>query len=259
MQSSGRDTDKHNNENIDGRQVEQINKRKVLYVHVGKTGGETIHRHYLNNLANLHSQQLHVHALDHQMIQDFKPIIISMRNPVDRLISAYRWSHPLIEGSRAYTMKQEMNPFYKCCPTLRKFGEVLFESNRTACGVIARSQSLRTVNYKNHINLDLCAYVGGEGIVSSLEKKKWRVFIINTESLESDFNHTASIMKWTVQFKTNSSNYFGHSLKRQSNEEVVSDLTRQKFRKYLELTGEMDMYDTLRTKFGFKRRAGQAS
>lgn len=53
----------------DARYVQKNNKKKVLYVHVGKTGGETIYQHYLNNFTNLHAQQLHVHALDHEMVR----------------------------------------------------------------------------------------------------------------------------------------------------------------------------------------------
>lgn len=139
-----------------------------------------------------------------------------------------------------------MNPFYVCCPTLQKFVDVLFESNSTKCGTFARSQSQQTAIYQAHIALDSCAYVAG--VLSELKKKKTQVFIINTESLETDFYRIARTLGWSLR-NHSSSNYIGHSFKLKPHEEVTSEDTRQKLKKYLELTGELNMYNTLQAEF----------
>lgn len=243
----------------DGGVVDSRNKHKVLYVHVGKTGGEFV-VHYLNtSLHGLHAQSLHVHALDSQMLREFETIIISVRNPVNRLISAYYFWHPLVVGSKHYG--ESFNTFFKCCPTLTNFGNTLFAN--TTCGSIARSQAL-TLG-KGHIDIDSCAYLGG--VMKELRAKRKHVYLINTESLEADLKRVVELNHWTSKFYTpfnystlHLSHSFSQSPPSQSTpvarkpymKENVSQTTLNQLSRYLDLTGELEMYATLQRIFGWK-------
>lgn len=232
-----------NRSNINGEKIHTLNKRKILYVHVGKTGGEFINQFFRYNYPELHLQQLHIHALDRMMVKQYSTIIISLRNPVDRLISAYYFSHPLIEGSYAYDGKIE-NSFYKCCPDLISFGNTLFENSK--CGNIARNQSLQSV--KGHMDLDSCAYMSG--VLNELKAKKEHVYLINTESLQRDVDNLVTYFKWNEFYKPSKAHHNTHNHTLVNKPTEVSSKTREQLQLFLQLSGEIDMYNTLQSEFG---------
>ena len=240
-----------NDENNAAEFVHGNNKKKILYVHVGKTGGQTIFGYYLKNFTNFHPQQLHVHALDIEMVRSFKTILISVRDPVDRLISAYYYSNPLIKGSFAHDHNQRVNEFYSCCPTLTDFGNALFDKKNESCYALARSQ---TNLQKNHMVLDTCAYLSG--VFSHLKVKKNRVFLINTESITADLNKISRLNQWRVNFN-DSNTYVANASPRPSRESETSEKTYQQLLSYLNITGELDMYNRLQNEFGWKAKSGK--
>lgn len=246
---------------LNAQEVHRANKNKVLYVHVGKTGGQFVRQYFNSSLHGLFFQQLHVYALDSQMLREFEIIIISVRNPVDRLISAYYWWHPHLEGSERYG--KTVNRFYECCPTLTEFGNALFAN--TECGSIARSQSL--LSLKGHISMDTCAYLGG--VMKELRAKREHVFLINTESMEADLKGVVERNHWTRKYYTPfnfSTLHLSHSQHPQSapespsesatgirqayRRENASQETRNQLSRYLDLTGELEMYAALQRTFG---------
>ena len=64
----------------------------VLFVHVGKTCGGTIAAELKKNRVAYH--EVHLQTLDKETLALYKHIIVSARDPVDRVVSAFNWRSP---------------------------------------------------------------------------------------------------------------------------------------------------------------------
>ena len=64
----------------------------VLFVHVGKTCGGTIADEL--RLNHVPYDEVHLRKLDTEKLAQYKHIIVSARDPVDRVISAFNWRSP---------------------------------------------------------------------------------------------------------------------------------------------------------------------
>ena len=64
----------------------------VLFVHVGKTCGGTIAAELRKNHVNYH--EVHLDKVDRETLAQYKHIIVSARDPVDRVVSAFNWRSP---------------------------------------------------------------------------------------------------------------------------------------------------------------------
>lgn len=228
---------------IEGTQVRKHNTNRTLHVHVGKTGGTEIHQ-YIRRI----SQELHVHALVADMIRDFETIVISLRNPVDRLISAYYFTHPLLSSKErlkpsdllnATLVRRDYGRFYYQFPTLKDYGDALFETSER--GDAARHGT-------GHINMDMCAYMGG--VLSELWKVKEHVFIVNTESMIADLKDISMKLDWNIDFDEPHDKANVNSIK----PNVLSMQTYMQLAGFLEANGEILIYNTLKANFWHPHR-----
>lgn len=218
--------------------VSKENTLKNLMVHVGKTGGSTItsmlHQH------KVPFQQLHVHSLDSIMVDTFDTIILSLRDPVQRIVSAFHFSNPLIPQSEGYVLHTPVKTFYSCNPDLNTFADNLVMP--TECGSVARNFSNHSHEF-SHISYDTCAYI--RGVFDLLKYHRNKVYIINQESLIEDMNKLSAKKKWNVIFKDPP--HFNKFLKTAVN---ISPLAYIKLAGYLELSGEMGFYNKVQREFG---------
>lgn len=148
----------------------------VLLVHVGKAGGGTLEN--LFKTSGVSWQSLHIHALDTQMIHGFELIVLNLRDPVQRLISAFNFRNPRVRRISAdwyHCGEGKHKDFYKCFKTLDEYAEALTADDR--CGKLARRGEC-------HTELDTCAYLGG--VVDELERNKQKVFVVDTSTLMAD-------------------------------------------------------------------------
>jgi hypothetical protein len=225
-------------------EVDPHNREKILVVHVGKTGGATLVYTLFGGQTNFHVQELHIHALTEEMVNKFEIILLSLRSPVDRLISAYYFSHPLSENSSVtrehlkQTTKEGNHQFYAAFFTLQEYATALLLEN--SLGAFARQGA-------GHMPIDTCSYLGG---TLEMLKKHKKVFVINTESLLMDLNLVSKELHWNYSFVENKKGTSIHVHAGGSRE--VSMVTFMQLSGFLELNGENFIYNTLRATFDCK-------
>ena len=108
----------------------------MLLVHVGKTAGGSIRKELEASGAQWHSirqgdehfdrkfEEIHMRRVEPMFVHGSSNIVISVRNPVDRFVSAYNWRHPQNGcGGPPYSCSKsakydEEQHFYRCFPSL---------------------------------------------------------------------------------------------------------------------------------------------
>ena len=222
--------------------VSRDNKDKVLFIHVGKTGGGTIMNHLDNK--NISYQQVHLHPVDQQMLNDFKIILIGLRHPVDRLISAYYSSHPLVDPRRIHDGPVEKR-YYKCSPTLNDFAKNLLSSSH--CGNITRRYPKKAIKmFLKNVHTDTCSYMSG--VMEELLMKKENVYVINNANLIDDMNYVSKKLNWGVLFE-NDVSLDSHIMKTSYKYPQRSAVTYMQLGGYLSLSGETALYNKLQYHF----------
>lgn len=123
----------------------------LLYVHVGKAGGTTARRYIHLEVARCvgnasdaarHYVTVHLQPLKPEQLATFlpsSPIVISVRDPYARMVSAYNWGHPNRTdlrrpvpehgGSRSEQFTREA---YRCFPTLDALMRAVVAADRSA-------------------------------------------------------------------------------------------------------------------------------
>ena len=108
----------------------------VLFVHVGKTCGGTIADEL--RLNHVPYDEVHLRKLDTEKLAQYKHIIVSARDPVDRVVSAFNWRSPHACRER----KGECTPpravekydgergLYNCFPDVQHFVDAVTARSR---------------------------------------------------------------------------------------------------------------------------------
>lgn len=211
-----------------------FNGMRILLVHIGKTAGGTVSKAL--SVVGIKSRQLHLHALDSIMIEEYDVLIICLRDPVARVISAFNWRNPRYQNlTQHYNMKQcgvgSHSKLYSCCGTVDQYAHLLADTSE--CGAIAREGEC-------HTELDTCAYLGG--VVAELDRHKEKIFVVDTETISTDLNRISRKLGWGKTFS---------SLPRLHDYDKPADLTRisaaglRKLKDFLEFTGEGPLYRRL--------------
>lgn len=220
---------------------EDLNGRggtSILLVHVGKTAGGAVWDMLLK--AGLSVSAIHAHAVDARMIEEHSAVLLCLRDPVERTISAYNWRSPKqrkISAAWAQCGSYGHAQFYKCCQSLDEYADKIMETGR--CGTIARQGEC-------HLELDTCSYLGG--VVDVLERNRQKVFVIDSASIERDMNNISNQLQWNKTFRVGA----GSKLHRN---EVPAASTRlsvssiAKLSGYVELIGEAPLYRKLKNLF----------
>lgn len=165
---------------------------RVLLIHIGKTGGGTVRR--MLWAANVTNDQVHVHPVPRAAIASHSRIVICVRDPVDRFISAY--NHAIImndawavELAKCYDVNRFALQF-----AYRRINPSL-QSARGACAKLdpVVDAWAATVNYSRygHSPVDGCFHVGG--CIQDLAGRSKDVFVVRTEMMDTD---SQSLLEW---------------------------------------------------------------
>ena len=106
----------------------------VLFVHVGKTCGGTIAAELRKNRVAYH--EVHLQTLDKETLAQYKHIIVSARDPVDRVVSAFNWRSPHACRQRQGECTQPFEKFdgerglYNCFPDVQHFVDAVTERSK---------------------------------------------------------------------------------------------------------------------------------
>lgn len=180
-------------------------------IHIGKCGGTTV----LNSLLNLKYNVNHIHIRKVKFNIN-KKYIITIRNPVDRFISAFNWRY-----HKVVTTKQQKNRFkgekklLEYYENVNALAEDLYDPN----GQLNINLSTKK-HYIHHLYEDINFYLH-----KFLRKCKRRNIygVILTETLTDDLQNLFNIPKKKVP----------HKFKNQEYSKYLSDLGYSNLKKWL--------------------------
>jgi hypothetical protein len=171
-----------------------------------------------------------MHPMDHEMVHQFDHILITLRDPFSRTVSAYNFCDPRrVEITHATNGFEGQKEFYECFPTVDAYGKEIL-SNST-CGALARKGI-------GHLSANTCFYLCG--VVDLLMKFKHKVRIIQTESCEVDLNNVLREIGYNISKNMYD---FPHSFMNKTMESLMeSEIGNNNLMQYLEETGEYGLY-----------------
>ena len=108
----------------------------VVFVHVGKTCGGTIAAELRKNRVAYH--EVHLDKVDGETLAKYKRVIVSARDPVDRVVSAFNWRSPhacrqrkgQCTPPRAVEKFDGERGFYNCFPDVQHFVDAVTERSK---------------------------------------------------------------------------------------------------------------------------------
>ena len=120
----------------------------VLFVHVGKTcGGSAVA--YLRRAVNV--SEVHLRPVKREEVEGASHIIVSVRDPTERVVSAFEWHRPGGDRTigRCYHRKKDVERYgnscaddelYKCAATADAFADLVASRNSTdRCARVAKA------------------------------------------------------------------------------------------------------------------------
>lgn len=220
-------------------------KQQILYIHVGKSAGSSIKK--VLKITKLPFLEMHVAAVSSGMLRQYSDVVIAVREPLDRLISAFYWRSPRADALRKPLSPQHAqatgiyHEFYNCFSSANDFASALYEDSR--CGQLARAG-------EGHIFWNVCAYLGG---LREELRQHPRVFVVDTENLLEDVN---TVLRETLPGLRQAQHpqrrqYTLHELpsaKSYNKSSIYEPLTpenEERVRRYLRDTGVYQMYRTI--------------
>lgn len=206
----------------------------LLLVHVGHTCGGSVRRFLrknsdaLDHIAPNHQgyAQVHIHPVRRPVVDGAKGLVIVLRDPVDRLISAYnteaciRDPHSSASGCAhanwqptnltrvPYTVEIKVpertdagDDLWRCFPTVGAFADGIDDEDD--CGHLAQ-QALRNSKY-GHVAMGACFYLGG--VLNKLRNKS--VHLIHTETCDADMQAVPKWLGLHTSFETSDEKHTG--------------------------------------------------
>ncbi len=175
----------------------------VLFVHVGKTcGGSAVA--YLRRAVNV--TEVHLRPVKREEVERASHIIVSVRDPTERVVSAFEWHRP--GGDRTYGRcfhrKRDVERYgnscaddelYKCAATADAFADLVASRNATdRCARVAKAFLAPDAGARllgeplhfarlSHINRGFAFYLG-EQALDRLEGR--RVWVVEASACERD-------------------------------------------------------------------------
>jgi len=157
-----------------------------LLIYVGKTGSLSL-REELELLKIVDQfDSVHVHPVTTRDLKDRNSIAITIRDPLTRTMSAFRFLHsyrPSWKVSRPMNGPKGMQKgFFDCFPSFDAFALAL--DNSSLCGTRARAALTDPEFFRGHLNKGHCFYVGG--ILNELTQ--FTLHIVRQDHHEEDVN-----------------------------------------------------------------------
>ena len=223
--------------------LQTIQNRTIMLIHVGKAGGSTLIRSFYKTQWQPGNQLqrtpvllpiCHMHACTNKTLYKATTLLFVVRNPVDRMISAYKFSHP--DNCITYDKGRKMNVsndiwgchmptyakqwYHECAPTPEQLANSPFDASNSSSycrqsirGMVSggneryRKQSTHAYfNYAHYRNVTI------QRLESQLEKKKKKkeIFVIRTEHLWQDASSLDIQLNGTGKYNTTASRNVTH-------------------------------------------------
>lgn len=207
-----------------------MKQRDVMLIHVGKTGGSSVSWSIRSNGIKLN--EIHVHPVLPGMIERHKLVIITVRDPSDRYVSAFNYNHPL--GAHPAE-----SPIYDCYPNISAASTALFDED--ACGDSLRC-GLDGVDL--HTDMGYCYYLGG---VRATLSRHPNLHVVNTSTAVNDTMSLLKKMGYQLKKRYNSKNL--HVYMNSTQHTILSSELGARaactLKKFLSSTGEYGLYDDI--------------
>lgn len=175
-------------------------RHPVLLIHTGKTGGSTLDG--VLKRARLPFDHVHVHPVPHALVANHPLIVVSVRDPVSRFVSAWEFvrreagTHVDAAIARFGTGRSSLFPIdvYACFSSVAAFADGLDAPG--TCGDLARSltQPLPPVGHLSHLTMGYCYHLGG--VLDVLGSRRRRHWVVRQEALRVD---ALGMLKWLNQ------------------------------------------------------------
>jgi hypothetical protein len=211
----------------------------ITVVHVGKTAGGTVIAMLSKALktSDKHRiREIHLRPLEQSDLALSDTIVVGIRDPVERLLSAFYFhlngelgQFPSNWQQRLYSQAQisEMTAFYECFHSFEEFAMGLLD--KSACGAMARKGV-------GHLEWGLCYYMGG--LQDELKTRK--ILLVDASSLIPDVNYILGTLNVTAVSDDNVPRVHAHP-----HPTELSDRALMILRGHLELTGEYSFHRKL--------------
>ena len=172
----------------------------VLFVHVGKTCGGTIAAELRKNRVAYH--EVHLDKVDGETLAKYKRVIVSARDPVDRVVSAFNWRSPHAcrkrnggcTPPRAVEKFDGERGFYNCFPDVQHFVDAVTarsqeerQGTTLTCHMLAYSFFHGVgvgAGGGSHIGKGLSWYVGP--VLYDLLRRESDLWVVRAEACEHD-------------------------------------------------------------------------
>ena len=168
----------------------------VLFVHVGKTCGGTIAAELRKNRVAYH--EVHLDKVDGETLAKYKRVIVSARDPVDRVISAFNWRspHACRERKGECTPPRAVDKYdgerglYNCFADVQHFVDAVTGGSKVTtltCHMLAHSFFYGVgvgAGGGSHIGKGLSWYVGP--VLHDLLRRESDLWVVRAEACEHD-------------------------------------------------------------------------
>jgi hypothetical protein len=159
-------------------------------------------------------------ALEFDLKQEYLDIIVTLRDPVERFVSAFHYSKNF-----AHDYPERERFYYQCWPTVNSFAESL--DDMSDCSVFSRrflANVSKQHREKNHMHMGNCFYTGGA--LSILKKRP--LWIVHQESLLTDLTQLMGHWGYTFAETQTKHSHASHGDKH------LSEAGKAKLRKFLD-------------------------
>ena len=168
----------------------------VLFVHVGKTCGGTIAAELRKNRVAYH--EVHLDKLDRETLAQYKHIIVSARDPVERVVSAFNWRspHACRERKGECTPPRAVDKYdgerglYNCFADVQHFVDAVTGGSKVTtltCHMLAHSFFYGVgvgAGGGSHIGKGLSWYIGP--VLHELLRRESDLWVVRAEACEHD-------------------------------------------------------------------------
>lgn len=118
---------------------------RVLFLHVGKAGGSSVRSFLTDN--KIWFKEIHVQQPTPEQVYSYKRILVTVRDPTARVLSAYKWKHPHGGGLKpTYAAEREL---YTCFPNLNSYAEAFLPTTKVSpkCANLAMYSVVQNITY----------------------------------------------------------------------------------------------------------------
>lgn len=211
--------------------------RTLLLVHIGKTAGSSL----LKLLRDVHipHSDVHLFSLRHEAIERYTDIVITVRDPLNRTLSAFNWDSPLTKSGRLQK-RNKSSAFYSLFPDMNAYASNLSADN--AHGRIARRA-------EGHIALDTCYYLAG--VLDSL-RKHGSVYAVDAASFLDDVRAVSLQLGWDINLSSSFTLPRVNEIKMDASIVSLTTPNLNSLVNHLEMIGEYAIYREVLNKFQIK-------